>query len=159
LVVAQENIEWQQAAEYAPQVPRILHRNSQQRQNYKKSILVLALFVGMAAFIFGETINLMVVKGAEIRSLEKEISTIAANNALLQVEVDELQSVGRIESAALAMGMEKPTGTVYVAGDLPAVKNQTGAPTQTPAPPAEGDTSKIQKISQIFTSFFASTQR
>lgn len=159
MVVAQEKMEWQQAAEYAPQVRRSPYHQKPKRYGYKKSILVLVLFTGIAVLIVGQTINLMVVKGAEIRNLEKEIAALEANNALLQVEVDQLSSVSRIESAALAMGMEKPAGTVYVAGDLPAVKNQTGAPPQNPTSSTEGDPSTLRKISQIFTSFFASTQR
>jgi hypothetical protein len=107
-----------------------------------------------------ETINLTVVKGAQVRAMQKDITALKANNNLLQVQVDKLRSVSRIENTAIAMGMEKPAGTVYVAGTLPVAKNQTGAePTQAASQQVAEEPSALKEISQMFTSFFASTQR
>lgn len=170
MVVAQENLDYLQESPEQASANKQKARKARAQQKARvrlrlKSLLALFLFVGAAAGVCAETIQLTVVKGAEIRALEKEISGLKAQNDVLQVQVDKLRSVGRIESAALAMGMEKPAGTVYVAGALPAVKNSTGAS----APPAAqvseakgqeaSKPSALKKLSQIFTSFFASTQR
>ena len=159
MVVAQEKIEWQQPLE---KLPRQSKRPAQRKKpnSHWKSVLVLGLAVIAAAALATETINLTVVKGAQIRSMQKEITALKANNNLLQVQVDKLRSVSRIENAAIAMGMEKPAGTVYVAGTLPVAKNQTGVvPTQTAPQNVVEEPSTLKQISQKFTSFFASTQR
>ncbi|MCO1601248.1 septum formation initiator [Desulfosporosinus nitroreducens] len=163
MVVAQETVEWQEAltqtqAERNPQPVR-------KGKGYSKikSIMVLAFIVGLTGAIGAETIHLTVVQGAQIRSLENDISAIKTRNDLLQMEADKLRSVGRIESVALAMGMEKPTGKVYMAGVVPATKIQKGAPltqAETQASEAtEAKPSTLKQFSQKFTSFFASTQR
>ena len=160
MVVAQENIEWQEPIEQrsSQRNPRPARKGHQYAKG--KSILVLALIVGLTGAIGAVTIQLTVVQGAEVRSLEKEISTIKARKDLLQMEADKLRAVGRIESAALAMGMEKPTGTVYVAGAVPSIKNEKVAPsTQAVTQPTEVKPTALQQFSQLFTSFFASTQR
>jgi len=164
MVVAQESVEWQEALTQTH-----AKRNPQPARKGKgyskiKSIMALAVIVGLTGAIGAETIHLTVVQGAQIRTLENEISEIKTRNDLLQMEADKLRSVGRIESAALAMGMEKPTGKVYMAGVVPAAKNQEGAPltqtdTQAQTQTAEAKPSALQQFSQKFTSFFASTQR
>lgn len=160
MVVAQEKVEWQESLTL-----KSSERNPQPARKRKKfakgkSILVLAFIVGLTGSIAATTIQLTVVQGAEVRTLEKEISTIKAQKDLLQIEADKLRAPDRIASAALAMGMEKPAGTVYVAGTVPSVSNQkvatsTKATTQT----AEGKSTALKQFSQTFTSFFASTQR
>jgi len=160
MVVAQETVEWREAltqthAEINPQPVR-------KGKGYSKikSIMVLTLIVGLTGAIGAETIHLTVVQGAQIRSLENEISAIKTRNDLLQMEADKLRSVGRIESVALSMGMEKPTGKVYMAGVVPAAKNEKGAPlTQAETRASEAKPSALKQFSQKFTSFFASTQR
>jgi len=160
LVVAQEKIMWQEPLEQKSRGrnPRPAKKGSRFAKG--KSILVLALIVGLTAAVGATTIQLTVVQGAEVRALEKEISTIKARRDLLQMEADKLRAVGRIESAALAMGMEKPAGIVYVAGAVPSVKNQKVAPsTQAATQPTQVKPTVLQQFSKIFTSFFASTQR
>lgn len=160
MVVAQEKIEWQE-----PLKQKSRERNPRPARKGKKfakgkSILVLAFVVGLTGAIGATTIQLTVVQGAEVRTLEKEISTIKAQKDLLQMEADKLRAVGRIEREALAMGMEKPAGIVYVAGAVPSIKNQKVAPlTQAATQPNEGRSTALKQFSQIFTSFFASTQR
>lgn len=160
MVVAQETIEWQEPLKqtYAARATRPTKKG---KEHHKiKSIMALACIVGLTAAISAETVQLTVVKGAQVRNLEKEISAIKMQNDLLQVEVDKLHAVGRIESVALSMGMEKPTGKVYMAGAVTAVKNQKGTPTtQAINQPTEAKPKTLQQLSQIFTSFFASTQR
>lgn len=160
MVVAQETVEWQESSPqtYAEKNPQPVRKG----KGYSKikSIIVLAFIVGLTGAIGAETIHLTVVKGAQVRILENEISVIKAKNNLLQIEADKLRSVGRIESVALSMGMEKPTGKVYMAGVLPAANNQKGAPsTQAVTEASEDKSSVLQQFSQKFTSFFASTQR
>lgn len=160
MVVAQEKIEWQQSlTQNSDEVISRPKRN--RKKNAKgKSILILLLIVGTTAAIGAETIQLTVVKGAQISSIQKEIADLKVKNDLLQVEADKLRSVSRIETAALAMGMEKPAGTVYVTGVVPAAKNQNGAPpTQVASQTTESKPTKLHQFSQLFTSFFASTQR
>lgn len=159
MVVAQEKLEWQQPLDELPR-PRKQPVRRKKAHSHWKSVLILGLTFSMAALLAVETINLTVVKGAQIRAMEKEITSLEADNNLLQVQIDKLRSVSRIESEALAMGMEKPAGTVYVAGTLPVTKSQTGTvPTQTALQPATEQASILKQISQKFTSFFASTQR
>ena len=160
MVLAQEKIEWQQPTETVSR----RKRNPVERVNKHaqwKSIIMLVLTVAVAGSIGVETLNLTVVKGAQVRDLEKKIAVIKANNDLLKVKVDQLRSVGRIESAALALGMEKPTGTVYVSGNMTAANQQMGVPasTQVATPAPDNKNSVIKQFSQIITSFFASTQR
>lgn len=160
MVVAQEMIEWQEPLQQKTSVknPRPAKKGAQFAKG--KSILLLALIVGLTGSIAAATIQLTVVQGAEMRNLEKEISTIKVRKNLLQMEADKLRAVSRIESAALAMGMEKPAGTVYVAGSLPALKDQKVAPsTQTATQATEVKPTALKQFSQMFTSFFASTQR
>jgi cell division protein FtsL len=160
LVVAQEKIEWQEPLKQKSREinPRPARKGSQFAKG--KSILVLALIVGLTGAIGSTTIQLTVVKGAEVRTLEKEISTIKARKDLLQMEADKLRAVGRIESAALAMGMEKPAGIVYVSGAVSSVNNQTVAPSnQAATQTSEVKATALQQFSEMFTSFFASTQR
>lgn len=162
MIVAQEKLEWQQPLDELPRSPQKMIRRKKAHSRWK-SILALGLTFSMAAVLAVQTINITVVKGAQIRAMEKEITELEANNNLLQVQVDKLRSVSRIESEALAMGMQKPTGTVYVAGTMP-IKSQTGAvPTQTASQTASQtateEPSFLKQISQKFTSFFASTQR
>lgn len=159
MVVAQEKIEWQQPLEKSPRQSRKPVQRKKPRSHWK-SVLVLGLTVTIAAALAVETINLTVVKGAQIRAAQKEITALEANNNLLQVQVDKLRSVSRIEKAAIAMGMEQAAGTVYVAGTLPVAKKQMGAePTQAAALQVADEPSALEQISQMFTSFFASTQR
>lgn len=159
MVVAQEKIEWQQPLESSPRQNRKPVQRKKPRSHWK-SVLVLGLTVTIAAAMAAETINLTVVKGAQVRAMQKDITALKANNNLLQVQVDKLRSVSRIENTAIAMGMEKPAGTVYVAGTLPVAKNQTGAePTQAASQQVAEEPSALKQISQMFTSFFASTQR
>ena len=160
MVVAQEKIEWEQPIEEQPRkAQKPVHRKKKPRSHWK-SVLILSLVVAIATVFAAETINLTVVKGAQIRDMQKEITDLKANNDLLQAQVDKLRSVNRIESAALAMGMEKPAGTVYVAGTLPVAKTEMGVQS-IPAKEEEivQTPSALEEISQKFTSFFASTQR
>lgn len=160
MVVAQEKNDFQESLTQSPRAGTSRSAKKRKRFAKGKSILVLAFIVGITGAIGVETIQLTVVKGAQVRSLEKDVAAIKAQNDLLQMQVDKLRAVSRIESVALSMGMEKPAGIVYVAGTVPAVKNQKG----TPSTPAATQTNKakptaLHQFSQLFTSFFASTQR
>ncbi|AGA70225.1 Septum formation initiator [Desulfitobacterium dichloroeliminans LMG P-21439] len=159
MVVAQEKMEWEQPIEELPRKAKRPVRRQRPRSHWK-SVLILSLVVTLATIFAVETINLTVVKGAQIRGMQREITALEANNDLLEAQVDKLRSVSRIESAALAMGMEKPAGTVYVAGTLPVAKTEMGVQS-TPAAQEEvvQEPSALEQISQKFTSFFASTQR
>ena len=160
MVVAQEKIEWQEPVEQksSERKPRTTRKGKKFAK--AKSIFVLAFIVGLTGTIGAATIQLTVVQGAEVRVLEQEISTIKAQKNLLQMEADKLRATSRIERAALAMGMTKPTGTVYVASAVPSVNNEKVAPlTQAATQLTEVKATALKKFSQIFTSFFASTQR
>lgn len=160
MVVAQEKVIWQEPVKQKSGRRNLKSVKKRKRYTKGKSILVLAFIVGLTGAIGAETIQLTVVQGAQVRTLEKEISAIKTQKDLLQMEADKLRAVGRIESAALAMGMEKPAGIVYVSGAVPAIKNQTGAPlTQAAIQPNEAKPTALHQFSQRFTSFFASTQR
>lgn len=159
MVVVQEKIEWQQ-----PVTQKSLDRKPRTRKSKKfakaKSILALTFIVGLTGSIGAATIQLTVVQGAEVRTLETEISAIKSHKNLLQMEVDKLLAPSRIENAALAMGMVKPAGTVYVSSAVPSVINEKVAPL-TPAATqiSEVEPTALKQFSRIFTSFFASTQR
>ena len=160
MVVAQEKIIWQEPLKQKSGRRNLQSAKKRKRYTKGKSILVLAFIVGLTGAIGAETIHLTVVQGAQVRALEKEVSAIKTQKDLLQMEADKLRAVGRIESAALAMGMEKPAGIVYVSSVVPATKNQTGAPlTQAALQPTEAKPTALHQFSQRFTSFFASTQR
>lgn len=165
MVVAQKFDEWQEASEQKSVVENSRSVRRRKRFSKLKSIMVLVAVVGLAGGIGAKTIHLTVVQGAEIRALENEIAEIKMRNDLLQMEADKLRSVGRIESEALAMGMEKPTGKVYMAGVITPGNNQEGdsstqAETQTKTQEkAETEPSALQQFSKKFTGFFASIQR
>jgi len=126
LVVAQEKIIWQEPLKQKSGRRNLQSAKKRKRYTKGKSILVLAFIVGLTGAIGAETIHLTVVQGAQVRALEKEVSAIKTQKDLLQMEADKLRAVGRIESAALAMGMEKPAGIVYVSSVVPATNNQNG---------------------------------
>jgi regulator of replication initiation timing len=116
----------------------------------------------MFGIIGAKTVHINIVKGAEIKALESELQALNIERDLLQVEVDRLRSVARIEKAALAMGMEKPEETIYIAEDLIPLEKAAGVDqTQEIAvTPSESETnSVVDKIFHVFTSFFGSTQR
>jgi cell division protein FtsL len=160
MVVAQEKIEWQNPVEQKSSERKPRSSRKGKKFAKAKSILVLAVIVGLTGSIGAATIQLTVVQGAQVRTLDKEISTIKARKNLLKMEADKLRATSRIESAALAMGMAKPSGTVYVASAVPSVNNEKVAPlTQAATQITEVKPSALKRFSQIFTSFFASTQR
>jgi len=168
LVLAREKVNWQQVLEEprTQQEPPRSKRTAKPRQrpNTKPVKQFFGLFVALfiTAVIGAQTVNLTVVKGAHIRELREEVEALKQQNEQLSLEVEKLRSITRIEKEALAMGMVKPEGTVYVAGALPEIRSQAGtsAPRVASSQPAEPQTeSFLKKISQKFTSFFASTQR
>ncbi len=135
---------------------------SQANQKGIRSFVIMLIIIGMFGVIGAKTVHITVVKGAEIRALEKELTALNMENGLLQVEVDKLGSVGRIEQAALAMGMEKPEGTIYMASNIVQPKKELGVENKqmtAMAPGEERATSVLDNVFRIFTSFFASTQR
>ncbi|UWG98428.1 septum formation initiator family protein [Dehalobacter sp. DCM] len=138
-------------------------KKTSQAQKYRVLALVTILgIIGMFGLIGAKTVHITVVKAAEIKALEKDLQTLGVENDLLQVEVDKLSSVSRIEKVALAMGMEKPTGTIYIASSLIQPENTAEVDTtqKTAAAQVEGETkSAFGNIFSIFSSFFASTQR
>jgi cell division protein FtsB len=160
LVVAQEKMMYQEPVDLRSD-ERIRPTVKKRKQHsHHKSVLMLVFIVGLTGAIGAETIQLTVVKGAQVRALEKDISSLKEQRDILQLEADKLRSVSRIESVAMSMGMEKPAGRVYMAGTISAVKNQKGtltpeATTQT----AEAKPTPLHQFSKFFTSFFASTQR
>ncbi|WP_088187689.1 septum formation initiator [Desulfosporosinus sp. FKA] len=162
MVVAQEKMMYQEPIDLRSdgQSQRIIKKRKRS-SHHGRSILMLAFVVGLTGAVGVETIQLTVVKGAQIRALQTDISSLKEQKDLLQLEADKLRSVSRIESVALSMGMEKPAGTVYMAGTISAVKNQTGTtpPKVTNPQTAEAKPTPLHQFSKLFTSFFASTQR
>lgn len=138
-------------------------KKTSQAQKYRVLALVIILgVIGMFGLIGAKTVHITVVKAAEIKTLEKELQTLGVESDLLQVEVDKLSSVSRIEKVALAMGMEKPSGTIYIASSLIQPKNtaEVEKTQKTAAASVDGDTkSALGNVFSIFSSFFASTQR
>ena len=136
---------------------------SQTQKAKLKALFLMLAFIGIFGIIGAKTVEITIVKGAELSALEKEIQALSLENDLLQVEVDKLRSVARIEEVALAMGMEKPEGTIYIASNLMSTPAKNVGVEQNPqsaAVQAEGETgSLLDKILKVFTSFFASTQR
>lgn len=137
-------------------------RTSQLQKLRFRSLVLMLVVIGIFGLIGAKTVHTTVVKGAEIRALEKELQALNIENDLLQVEVDKLRSVARIEKVALAMGMEKPEGTIYIASNLIQPEKEAGVEQtqKTAAVPAEGKANSLfENVFRIFTSFFASTQR
>lgn len=132
-----------------------------------QGLVVMLLMITVFGLIGAKTVHTTVVKAAEIRAIEKELQTLKVEKDFLQVEVDKLRSVGRIEKAALAMGMEKPEGTIYIASNL--IQKETAQQEKAPgveqtqktaAVPDEGQSDSVfSRMAKVFTSFFASTQR
>ncbi len=145
------------------QQPKQLTRKPAHRDNRQvrlRSLLILVVIVVVTGAIGVETLNLTVVKAAEVHALEKNITALKANNDLLQVKVDQLRSIGRIESSALAMGMEKPEGTVYISENIAVLdeKADTSASHQTVASLPEKNNSLVKQFTRIISGFFTSNQ-
>lgn len=138
-------------------------KKAYQAQKYRIQNMVLMLVViAIFGLIGAKTVHITVVKEAEVRELEKELQNLNIESDLLQVQVDKLRSVDRIEKVALAMGMEKPEGTIYIASNLVEMEKSVGVEQtqKTAAVPAEGKANSIiANVLKVFTSFFASTQR
>lgn len=173
MVMAQRQLQYDEAFSYSygERIDRSMpktrktapaKRNSQSQKYKMQSLAIMLVFITMFGLIGAKTVHTTVVKGAEIRSIEKEIQTLKVENDLLQVEADKLRSVGRIEKVALAMGMEKPEGTIYIASSLISSEKVVGVEQtqKTAAVPVEGSVNSVfDNVFKIFTSFFASTQR
>jgi cell division protein FtsL len=145
------------------QQPKQLTRKPAHRANRQarlRSLLILVVIVAVTGAIGVETLNLTVVKAAEVHALEKNITALKANNDLLQVKVDQLRSIGRIESSALAMGMEKPEGTVYISENIAVLDEKTDASAsqQTVASLPEKNDSLVNQFTRIISGFFTSNQ-
>lgn len=129
---------------------------------HKLGFIVMMALIAVFGLIGALTVYTTVVKAAEVRSLEKDIQSLAMEQDLLQVEVDKLSSVARIEKVALAMGMENPKGTIYIAGSVIEPEKETGVEQtqKTAAEPGKGKAdSVLERISKVIAGFFASTQR
>ncbi|NLI90786.1 MAG: septum formation initiator [Peptococcaceae bacterium] len=127
-----------------------------------QSLAMMLVIIGLFGLIGAKTVHTNVVKGAEVRALEKELQALHVENDLLQVEVDKLRSIARIEKAALAMGMERPEGTIYIASNVIQPQKTVGVEQtqKTAAVPDQGKAnSMFDNVFKILTSFFASTQR
>lgn len=126
-----------------------------------KTLCIMITVIAFFGLIGAKTVHTTVVKGAELKALQKEIDTLNTENSMLQIEKDRLSSVSRIEKAALAMGMEKPQGTIFIASNLIAPANIAGVENtqQNMATPAQETTNSIASVFKAFTSFFAITQR
>lgn len=153
-------------ATHRPSTPRQGRQRPSKKTNPSRKLkiavfITMLLVIGLFGIIGALTVHITVVKGAEIKALEKELQTLSTEKDLLQVEADQLRSVARIEKVALAMGMEKPEGTIYVDRSMLASEKTLGVETQaTAAAPIEGKANSLYKnVFQIFTSFFATTQR
>ncbi|MGI5901224.1 MAG: FtsB family cell division protein [Desulfitobacteriia bacterium] len=143
-------------------VKRRSHTKKHSQKLRLQSLVIVLAIITMFGIIGAKTVHINIVKGAEIKALESELQALNIERDLLQVEVDRLRSVARIEKAALAMGMEKPEETIYIAEDLIPLEKAAGVDqTQEIAvTPSESETnSVVDKIFHVFTSFFGSTQR
>ena len=169
MLMAQRKIQYDEPLAYQDREPRNINkprtRKAKSSPSGKRGIqrfVIMLVIISIFGVIGAQTIHITVVKGAEIRGLEKELAVLNVENGLLQVEVDKLRSVGRIEQAALAMGMEKPEGTIYIANNLIQPEKELGVEKNQMtalAPGEEKANSVLDNVFRIFTSFFASTQR
>jgi len=126
-----------------------------------KSIVVMLCIVAIFGLIGAKTVYVTVVKAAEISQLKTVMETLNSENELLQVEVDKLRSVDRIEKAALALGMEKPEGTIYLVGSLINTEETAGAESiqENVIIDEKDQDSLLSGIFKKFTSYFASTMK
>ena len=165
LAVPQEKIDWLEAL---PEIEISRPEKPPAKKPAKRGswygIVLLVLIFGIIGAIGAGRIYLSIVMNAQMKTLQKEISELKIQNDLYQVEVDKLRAVSRIETLALEMGMEKPSGMVYVVGNVAVAQSRSGVsfvqtvPKEMEAVSAETEPSKLQQISQFFTGFFASTQ-
>ena len=166
--MAQRKIQYDEPFAYQDRTPRSDKPRAQKvrvspaGKKGLQSLVIMLVMIAIFGLIGAKTIHITVVKGAEIRALEKELVALNVENGFLQVEVDKLRSVGRIEQAALALGMERPEGTIYIASNLIQPQRELGVDNNqmtAMAPVEEKANSVIDNVLRIFTSFFASTQR
>lgn len=161
MVVAQEKMELE-LERPMPRNPRTQKRPARhpRQKGNAKGILMVILMAGVMGAVGVASVQITVVQDDQVKALQKEVSDLKQGNDLLQVQADKLRSVSRIEQEALAMGMEKPSGTVYVAGNLNPVQSETGdTQSKAAAQPAEKKPSALQQIAQLFTNFFALVQK
>lgn len=170
MVMAQRKLQYDEQEHYQNEQMRKPYTNrkkspskkAHQAQKYGIQNMVLVLFViAIFGLIGAKTVYTTVVKGAEVRGLEKQIQNLSIESDLLQVQLNKLQSVDRIEKQALAMGMEKPEGTIYIASNLIESEKTAGVEQtqKTAALPVESKTNSVfNNVLMVFTSFFGSTQ-
>lgn len=174
MIMAQRSLQYEEPLAYPYDEPVITGRVrakkaaspskkvSQAQKARFQALILMLMIISVFGLIGAKTVHTTVVKGAEIKALEQEMQALGIENDLLQVEVDKLRSVGRIEKVALAMGMEKPEGTLYIASNLIQPEKEVGVEQiqKTAAVPVEGEANSLfDNVFKIFTSFFASTQR
>jgi cell division protein FtsL len=119
----------QKAKNAARRRQRRKRRQKARIRAFVTALIIIAAFGGLAL----KAAHVHLVKGTQIRILQEDIEKLKLENSGLQRDIDSLSSLRQIEQAALAMGMEKPEGTIYVDKSLLPAKAQAGMVPRSPA--------------------------
>ncbi|MCL1917804.1 MAG: hypothetical protein FWG14_05745 [Peptococcaceae bacterium] len=100
-------------------------QRKKRRQQARIRAFVTALIIIIAlGGLAVKAAHVHLIKGTQVRLMEEDIKKLNLENEGLKRQIDLLSSVKHIEQAALAMGMEKPGGTIYVDKNLLPAKTQ-----------------------------------
>jgi cell division protein FtsL len=120
----------------------------------------VAVFVA-TFFIIGVISGHTVYIESESRSLSESVEKLRESNDLLQIEIDKLSSVERIEQAALDLGMVRPVNKMYIddvlftAPETASAPEEEGALQETAAPETAAVSGPVGGMLRLFTGFFA----
>jgi cell division protein FtsL len=167
LVVAQEKMQYDQLAYDIPETGKKPSRKTQKAM--PRQAKILAIFLVAVLFALGITVAgqyaRLALKNYQVSQLKKDITAQKVENDGLQLEIDKLRSVSRIESIATnQLGMVKPENYAFMdyrtegKVKVPTVGDATqGKPNPVAQKPSGNPV--IQQVAQIFSNLFNTAQR
>ncbi|AVX21042.1 MULTISPECIES: cell division protein FtsL [Carboxydocella] len=158
MLVAKERVDFH----YAEQATRQRPAKRPVARKRKKENVALLLTVVMVGFILGLVAAyryaMLAQAGYRLDQLQKQLALAEAENQQLQMQVDQLKSLQRIEAIATTkLGMVRPDGTQMVAVTAPVqAESVHTAPVKEKKSPV---VSAAQTIQQSLTEFFAQIKK
>lgn len=168
MVVAQEEIQYQQSAHEAAKSHKVVKRKVRTSNSMRRA-KTLAVSLVIVGFVAGSAVAAeyarLAIKNYDISQLQQSIQTEQTQNEQLQLQISQLKSIGRIEMIATQqLGMVKPAQNAFlnyqVAPQAQTAKTGVVTPEQSSVDvqPTQGNP-VIQQVAKIFSGIFGTKQK